>query len=81
MKYHINQEIVIKKTTEVKMIVDKEIIHNTPIYYMSDLTSYSESELSDDMSLVVIKLINNNSKIFELLFDFDNINRKLREAS
>jgi hypothetical protein len=45
MKYKINQSVVIKKCKLIKQISDAEIICGKIIYYMSDHTSYCESQI------------------------------------
>lgn len=45
MRYNINQSVVIKKCKTIKQVSDSEVICGVIIYYMSDKTSYSESEI------------------------------------
>ena len=47
MKYKIGQFITIKNTGEVKKVLDYENILGTNIYYMSDISSYSEDQIEN----------------------------------
>ena len=47
MKFKINDSVKILKTNSLKTIVDCEQISDINIYYMSDITSYSENELCE----------------------------------
>ena len=45
MKFEVNQEVWVTKENVIKTIIDKEIIDNLEIYYMSDSTSYVSFQL------------------------------------
>ena len=47
MRYNINDTVVVISSNENKIISDCEIILGTEIYYMTDKTSYSISQLTD----------------------------------
>jgi len=47
MRYNINDRVVVVSSNENKIILDCEIILGTEIYYMTDKTSYSVSQLTD----------------------------------
>lgn len=47
MKYQINEYVKIKSSNQIKKIVDFEVIGEIKLYYMSDLTAYPESDVSE----------------------------------
>lgn len=71
MKYELNSKVIVKDTTIEKEIVDVENILNTWIYYMSDNTSYSESQIQSESDFryeyIVSKL--KDPQVFSKIFD------------
>lgn len=79
-KFYLNQDIVLFENFSVKKISEIEQIHNQFIYYMSDNTSYCESQiLMDYRSFVKCQnSISNLSK--ERLFQIINIEKATKNA-
>ena len=76
MKYKIGDLVTVIKTNEIKTIVDCEIILGIDIYYMSDISSYSEDELLKITTeeIFMRKLKNNKENIINLI-DYKLIGR------
>jgi hypothetical protein len=73
MKYKINELVVIEKCKSVKCISDSEVIQDVVIYYMSDNTSYSESQiLTTKKGFKKIKKLTSSSKIDDFINILDN---------
>lgn len=51
MKFQVNEFVSVIRTSEIKKIVDSELIDNQEIYYMDDNTSYHLSQITVDNSL------------------------------
>ena len=45
MSFNLNEEVMVIGVDHLKKIIDMETINNRKIYYMSDNTSYEESQL------------------------------------
>jgi hypothetical protein len=80
MKYKIGDLVTVIKTNEIKTIVDCEIILGIDIYYMSDISSYSEDELLKITTeeIFMRKLKNNKENIINLI-DYKLIGRNWAE--
>jgi hypothetical protein len=80
MKHKIGDLVKILKTNEVKTIIDCENILDINIYYMMDVTSYSESQLSQmtNEEIFMSELENNKEKIINLI-DYKKIGRSWAE--
>lgn len=71
MKYELNSKVFVKNTTIEKEIVDAENIFNTSIYYMSDNTSYSESQIQSESEFQYDNIISKlkDPQVFSRIFD------------
>lgn len=71
MKYELNSKVFVKNTTIEKEIVDAENIFNTFIYYMSDNTSYSESQIQSESEFQYDNIISKlkDTQVFSRIFD------------
>lgn len=71
MKYELNSKVFVKDTTIEKKIVDAENIFNTWIYYMSDKTSYSESQIQSESDFQYDYIISKikDPQVFLRIFD------------
>ena len=80
MTYKIGDLVKVLKTEEVKTIIDCENILGVDIYYMSDITSYSENQLlrMTIEEIVMVKLENNKEKIINLI-DYKKIGNNWAE--
>ena len=80
MRYKIGDLVTVIKTNEIKTIIDCEIISGIDIYYMSDISSYSEDELLKITTeeIFMCKLKNNKEKIINLI-DYKLIGRNWAE--
>jgi len=80
MRYKIGDLVTVIKTNEIKTIIDCEIISDIYIYYMSDISSYSEDELLKITTeeIFMCKLKNNKEKIINL-FDYKLIGKNWAE--
>ena len=80
MTYKIGDLVKVLKTEEVKTIIDCENILGVVIYYMSDITSYSENQLlrMTIEEIVMVKLENNKEKIINLI-DYKKIGNNWAE--
>lgn len=69
MKYKIGDLVTVIGTNEMKTIVDCEVISSINIYYMSDISSYSEDQLLQITTeeVLMYKLKNNKDKIINLI--------------
>ena len=67
--YKIGDLVKVVKTNEIKTIIDCENILDVDIYYMSDISSYSENQLlrMTTEEILMVKLENNKEKIINLI--------------
>jgi hypothetical protein len=79
-KFHLNQKIVLCENLLIKKISEIEEINNEIIYYMSDNTSYSESQILLDQENFIKceNLISNLSK--ERLFQIVRLERAIENG-
>ena len=71
MKYQINQ-LVLTNNNKIKKINEIEFIEGVWIFYMTDGTSYSESQISEKVNVTSIldeKVELNSEKLIEKLCD------------
>ena len=71
MKYQINQ-LVLTNNNKIKKINEIELIEGVWIFYMTDGTSYSESQISEKVNVTSIlnkKVELNSEKLIEKLCD------------
>ena len=80
MIHKIGDLVKVVKTDEVKTIVDCETILGINIYYMLDITSYSENQLSQMTTeeIFMVKLENNKEKIINLI-NYEKIGKNWAE--
>lgn len=80
MKYKIGDLVIVIKTNEMKTIIDCEIISGINIYYMSDISSYSENQLLKIITEenFMYHLKNNKDKIIDLI-DYKSIGKNWAE--
>jgi hypothetical protein len=80
MMYKIGDLVKVVKTNEIKTIIDCENILDVDIYYMSDITSYSENQLlrMTTEEILMVKLENNKEKIINLI-DYKKIGKNWAE--
>lgn len=78
MKYNINEFVIVKKDSLVKKIIDSEIIDNTEIYYMDDITCYPESQLYVDKEKILLYLINKNKNKLKNLLNLDSVTDNIK---
>jgi hypothetical protein len=67
----INSFVVTKSSSELKKIVDKEVICGQKIFYMEDNTSYHESQLSsspEDVKLSLFNKVKNNEEKYKEIY-------------
>ena len=78
--YKIGDLVKVVKTNEIKTIIDCENILDVDIYYMSDITSYSENQLlrMTTEEILMVKLETNKEKIINLI-DYKKIGNNLAE--
>lgn len=78
--YKIGDLVKVVKTNEIKTIIDCENILDVDIYYMSDITSYSENQLlrMTTEEILMVKLENNKEKIINLI-DYKKIGNNWAE--
>lgn len=78
--YKIGDLVKVVKTNEIKTIIDCENILDVDIYYMSDITSYSENQLlrMTTEEILMVKLENNKEKIINLI-DYKKIGKNWAE--
>jgi hypothetical protein len=63
-------DVIINKTEEVKTVIESELISDVKILYMSDGTSYSESETRIAESVDVLKdFLKNNPEVVKKCTD------------
>jgi hypothetical protein len=67
MRFLIGEKVFTQKEGIEKNIIDSEIIDNQEIYYMSDKTSYSKSQLISDGDKFIKELLDNKEKITSLI--------------
>jgi len=72
MKFLIGEKVFTQKEGIEKNIIDSEIINKVEIYYMSDKTSYSETQLVSDGENFIKKLSDNKEKIISLI-NYDKV--------
>ena len=80
MMYKIGDLVKVVKTNEIKTIIDCENIWDVDIYYMSDISSYSENQLlrMTTEEILMVKLENNKEKIINLI-DYKKIGNNWAE--
>jgi len=80
MMYKIGDLVKVVKTNEIKTIIDCENILDVDIYYMSDITSYSENQLSQMTTeeIFMVKLEDNKEKIINLI-NYEKIGKNWAE--
>ena len=80
MIHKIGDLVKVVKTDEIKTIIDCENILCVDIYYMSDITSYSENKLlrMTTEEILMVKLETNKEKIINLI-DYKKIGNNLAE--
>jgi len=78
--YKIGDLVKVVKTNEIKTIIDCENILDVDIYYMSDITSYSENQLSQMTTeeIFMVKLEDNKEKIINLI-NYEKIGKNWAE--
>ena len=78
--YKIGDLVKVVKTNEIKTIIDCENILDVDIYYMSDISSYSENQLlrMTTEEILMVKLENNKEKIINLI-DYKKIGNNWAE--
>ena len=78
--YKIGDLVKVVKTNEIKTIIDCENILDVDIYYMSDISSYSENQLlrMTTEEILMVKLENNKEKIINLI-DYKKIGKNWAE--
>jgi hypothetical protein len=71
MKYKPNCEVKLMNVKKPKLIVEVEYIHDTWIYYMSDGTSYAESQIEYGLTKEFLQLMTKLKKpqVFNKIFD------------
>ena len=78
--YKIGDLVKVVKTNEIKTSIDCENILDVDIYYMSDISSYSENQLlrMTTEEILMVKLENNKEKIINLI-DYKKIGNNWAE--
>jgi hypothetical protein len=79
MRYSIGDSVYVIKTGDFKEIIDFELICDTELYYMSDLTSFPCEQLTKFKDIpsqeLLQKKISDNKDVIMKLIDIENIGK------
>jgi hypothetical protein len=79
MRYSIGDSVYVIKTGDLKEIIDFELICDTELYYMSDLTSFPCEQLTKFKEIpsqeLLQKKISDNEDVIMSLIDFEKVSK------
>jgi hypothetical protein len=67
MKYNIGDSFYFEKTGITKKIIDFENFESVVVYYMNDVTSYSEDQLNSLLNPQIVTFNSNKRDFFKII--------------